>query len=159
MPQSELNDFLENTIAKYNHSLNLSSQEIQKTKDQSKNDGFLGGESSRKKPTDSDDLVIVFFNPKMGIEIGLNYVSAFPLDFNPYFDEKNSDRDLIYVFSSSGVSKELAEYCFEIGKGKLPFFTHRLGSFLQKDLDFLLRFWKNDSYFSKPAISFTGQDT
>ncbi len=40
---------------------------------------------------------------------------------------------------------------------ELPFFKKPEGKKILEDIDFLLRFWKKENYFSKPAITFTGE--
>ena len=55
------------------------------------------------------------------------------------------------------LSVELVMYCIDNFKSELPFFNENEGKRYLEDIDFLLRFWKKDSYFAKPSITFIGK--
>jgi hypothetical protein len=142
----------------YNSSLNLSEKERAEARERAKKDGFFG-ESLKSEVDFSEDSEsgLVFFNPNSGVEIATGVNKAFPLPHNPFFDENGHDDDVMHVFISKEFSTELAKYCIEQGKDKLPFFKEGLGALYLNDIDFLLRFWKSDKYHSIPQITLTGQ--
>jgi len=100
---------------------------------------------------------LVYFNSKSGCEIALGVNSAFPLPNNPYFNAELSVKDFMTLLMSDSTSPELAKFCIENCKKKLPIFNDGVSNFLLDDLDFLLRFWKNTNYWSKPSITIVGK--
>jgi len=85
--------------------------------------------------------------------------SAFPLPDNPYFKNEDSETHIMRLFMDESISKELVMFCIEEcnSKSKLPFFKTETGKQLLNDIDFLLRFWKNKNYHTKPLITIIGQ--
>ena len=100
------------------------------------------------------DSGLVFFNSKSGCEIAIGINSAFPAKENPYFREDESEEAVFSLFVSSDYSKELAMYCIDNYKDKLTYLKEGKGRRYLDDIDFLLRFWKQEDYFSKPSISY-----
>ena len=45
-------------------------------------------------------------------------------------------------------------YCIDNYKDKLTYLKEGKGRRYLDDIDFLLRFWKQEDYFSKPSISY-----
>ncbi|MBP7369291.1 MAG: hypothetical protein KA976_06180, partial [Paludibacteraceae bacterium] len=97
---------------------------------------------------------IVFFNPHSGIEIAVGINSAFPMKNNPFFQPEESENDFWQLLLSNFYSTELVKFCLDTCKNKLPFLRKKLWKTYLKDIDFLLRFLKVDSYHSKPEITF-----
>jgi hypothetical protein len=56
------------------------------------------------------------------------------------------------------ISTELAMYCINNCKKNLPFFSEGGGKKYLNDIDFLLRFWKKESYHSKPSVTLVGAE-
>lgn len=113
-------------------------------------------EKEHEKPDFSGlaDSGLVFFNSKSGCEIAIGINSAFPAKENPYFREDESEEAVFSLFVSSDYSKELAMYCIDHYKDKLTYLKEGKGRRYLDDIDFLLRFWKQEDYFSKPSISY-----
>ncbi len=160
VPSSQVNSFIENYKDYYNAFIKLSNKDKRAAKQRAKNEGFFGGDQQYKmfeEETDSDS-VMVFFNPKSGIEIATGINSAFPLPNNPHFNKEESREAILLMLMNKSISTELAMYCIDNFKSDLPFFTEEEGKVFLKDIDFLLRFWKKESYHTIPSISFIGQE-
>lgn len=159
LPANKVNDFANKYVTFFNNSLNLSKKEIQKALDRGKKDGFFGGNDANKNIDFNEDFesALVFFNPKSGVEIAFEINSAFPTKENNYFDKTKSKEHILRLFMVDELSTELAMYCVDNFKNKLPYFKEDEGIFLLKDLDFLLRFFKESQYHSKPQVTFTGK--
>jgi hypothetical protein len=65
---------------------------------------------------------VLFFNIKSGIEIILEVASAFPVPQNPFFNDYESEGHIMKLFMDDSISTELAMYCIDNFKTKLPFF-------------------------------------
>jgi len=157
LPADKVNDFANEYVAFFNNSLNLSKKEIKEAKKRSKKDGFFGGNDANDLDfKDNFETALVFFNPKSGLEIAFEVNSAFPTKENKYFDKTKSKEHILRLFMVGELSTELAMYCVDNFKNKLPYFKKDEGNFLLKDLDFLLRFFKENQYHSKPQVTFTG---
>jgi hypothetical protein len=156
MPSDKVDDFTKNYMEYFNASLKLSIKEQKQAKQRAKDEGFFG---TKKEPINYEEVsetALVFFNQKSGLEIALATNSAFPLTNNPYFDRTESEDHILRLLMDESISVELAMYCIDNCKSKLPFFKDGDGKSYLKDIDFLLRFWKKENYHTKPAITFTG---
>jgi hypothetical protein len=153
-----IEDFTGSYIEYFNKSLNLSAKEKEEAKKRVRQDGFFGGEEDHRDFTEVSETALVFFNPKSGVEFAFAVNSAFPMDNNPFFEPEQSEDSIMRLLVSEEVSTELAMYCIDNCKSKLPFFSGGIGKLYLKDLDFLLRFWKKDNYHSKPSITFAGKE-
>ncbi len=97
--------------------------------------------------------IIVFFNKNSGLEIAFlgEYISD---KNNPCFNPEHDRRDAVNMIFDDSLSKELVEYVIANYDLELPLFpddeNNRL---LKENLDFLLRFYKKESYHTKPQIS------
>jgi len=155
----KVNDFFKNFIDYYNKSLNLSEKEIREAKETSKRDGFFGQEENNEIDfSESSDTGLVFFNPNSGVEIAFNINSAFPMNSNPYFYEEDSMEDTMSLLLSEEFSKELAMYAIDNCKNDLTFFNKGIGEKYLEDIDFLLRFWKKESYHTEPSVTLIGEE-
>jgi hypothetical protein len=159
LPATETQKFMEEYIAHYNHSLNLTKKDREQAKERAKREGFLADidNTSIDLPEDAEAAVL-FFNPNSGLEVTFGCCCAFPTDINAYYEVDKSEDDIQYLLMSEEVSKELAMYCIDNFKDRLPFFKENPGKSLLYDIDFLLRFWKKEAYHSKPSITFTGMN-
>ena len=76
--------------------------------------------------------------------------SAFPLKSNPFYNENESEEHIMNLFFAEDLSTELAMYCVNNFRTKLPFFKGTEGQLYLDNIDFLLRFWKRGNYFRSP---------
>lgn len=157
IPSEKVDDFTNNYIEYFNASLKLSPKKQKEAKQRARDEGYFGADDKSIKYEEVSETALVFFNPKSGVEIALATNSAFPLPNNPYFDKAESEEHILRLLMDESISVELAMYCIDNCKTKLPFFIDGDGESYLKDIDFLLRFWKKDSYHTKPAITFTGK--
>jgi len=158
LPADQVNDFVSKYYTFYNDSLNLSKKERKEAINRAKKDGFFGGNDTKVIGKIDQDIetALVFFNPKSGLEVSFEVNSAFPVKENPYFNEEKTKEHILRLFMAKNISPELVHYCVDNYKNKLPFFKTFEGKFLLKDIDFLLRFFKEAEYHSVPQISFMG---
>ncbi|MCD6598123.1 MAG: DUF3843 family protein [Bacteroidales bacterium] len=157
MPSERIDDFVRNYTEYFNNSLNFSDKEIEEAKQRSREDGFFGTEEEHNDYSEVSETGLVFFNPKSGVEIALAVNCAFPLPNNPFFEAERSEDDIMILLISEEMSTELAMYCIDNCKTRLPFFNEGVGKMYLEDIDFLLRFWKKNNYHSKPSVTYTGQ--
>lgn len=153
----KIDNFVKAYIEYFNNSLGISDKEKEEAIERARKEGFFVTEKDPTNYAEASDTGLVFFNPKSGIEIALSVNSAFPLPNNPFFNIEDSENDFMFLLVSDQMSKELALYCIDNCKRNLPFFNDVNGKIYLRDIDFLLRFWKKNNYFSKPAITFTGE--
>ncbi len=141
----------------YNASLGLSKKEKEAALKRKKADGFLA-ESSGIEPSDLDENpVVVFFNPKSGLEIYQNVINAFPDKDNPFFTEENP-MDIMLLLINDFYSKELVEYVIDTYEDKLEFFKNEQSQVYLDNIDFLLRFWKKEAYHTKSTLISIGKN-
>ncbi len=157
VPSDKIDGFIKDYTDFFNASLKLSSKKQKEAKQRARDDGFFGTKDEPENYGEVSETGLLFFNPKSGVEIALATNSAFPLPNNPYFEKRESEEHILRLFMDENISVELAMYCVDNCKSKLPFFKSGVGKSYLKDIDFLLRFWKKDSYHTKPAITFTGK--
>ena len=156
MDSNKVESFIKDYIEYYNTYLNISDKEKEEANQRAKNEGYFGKEFEAKNLSEFSESGLVFFNPKSGTEIALAINSAFPLKSNPFYNENESEEHIMNLFFAEDLSTELAMYCVNNFRTKLPFFKGAEGQLYLDNIDFLLRFWKRGNYFSKPSISFTG---
>ena len=156
MDSKKVESFIKDYIEFYNNYLNISDKEKEEANQRAKNEGYFGKEFEVKTLSEFSESGLVFFNPKSGTEIALAINSAFPLKSNPFYNENESEEHIMNLFFAEDLSTELAMYCVNNFRTKLPFFKGAEGQLYLDNIDFLLRFWKRGNYFSKPSISFTG---
>lgn len=158
LPSVKIEEFYERYIEFFNSTLNLSEKEIREAKKRLRDDGFLGTNDTHKDFSEVSETGLAFFNPKSGAEIALAVNSAFPMSSNPYFKVEDSENHVMRLLMDESLSTELAMYCIDNCKDKLSFFTKGVGRKYLEDIDFLLRFWKKDSYHTVPSITYTGEN-
>lgn len=159
MPTNKIDQFLKNYLENYNRSLKLTKKQREEGEKRVRKDGLFGGDDDNTITNFAEVSAsgLVFFNPKSGVEIALDVNSAFPLPENKYFNEEESVEHIMRLIFSENLSTELAMYCIDNFKTKLPFFKSGEGKELLKDIDFLLRFFKKNNYHSVPSITYTGK--
>jgi len=159
MPSNRIDEFIRKYTEFFNQSLNLTKKEREEAKKRAQKDGFFGTDDNKTKNySEVSETGLVFFNPKSGVEIALAVNSAFPLSENKYFKIEDSIEHIMRLFFAEELSTELAIYCIDNCKTKLPFFRKGEGRSLLDDIDFLLRFWKKNNYHTVPTITFTGKN-
>ena len=157
LPSEQIEEFVNAYVEYFNSSLNFSAKEKKRIREKARSDGYFGSKKKQIDYSEISETGLVFFNPKSGLEIALDINNAFSLDNNPYFDIEYSEDDIMMLLLSDQMSTELVHYCIDNCKNDLPFFNEGIGTLYLEDIDFLLRFWKKESYFSRPSITFTGQ--
>ena len=106
------------------------------------------------KGDDSVDLVRTAIESIKLPDIAVGINSAFPMKNNPFFQPEESETDFWQLLLSNVYSAELVQFCLDTCKNNLPFLRKKVWKTYLKDIDFLLRFLKVDSYHSKPEITF-----
>lgn len=154
LKSDKLEEFCRTYTDIYNKSLNLTDKEIKESKKRRRKEGFFITENESENYFEYFETGLVFFNPKSGLEVVLEVNSAFKMQNNPYFEKALSEDHIQRLFMDKNISTELAMFCIDNCKTKLPFFNAGVGKLYLKDIDFLLRFWKKNYYHSKPSISF-----
>lgn len=138
----------------FNESLKLSKKEIENAQKRRKKKGFFG--TGTKIDFEIDDMPgIVYFNPRSGIEILFGYNGIIPDPQNPHYEESVDRDEVLQLLYSKQCSSDLVKYLIE--NYHLPgikFPGERDENILVDNLDFMLRFWKNNSYYSEPGITF-----
>ena len=157
LPSDCIEEFYKSFVEFFNNSLNLSEKEIRESKQRAKNDGFFVTNDKSKNFSEVSETGLVFFNPNSGTEIVMAINSAFPMPLNPYFKEEDSLEHVMHLLMDQSISTELVNYCLDNCKTKLSFFKEGVGNKYLNDIDFLLRFWKKDNYYSIPSVTYTGQ--
>ena len=159
VPSNKIDKFIRKYTEHFNHSLNLTKKEKKEAEKRARKDGFFGtDDNTTKNYSEASDTGLVFYNQKSGVEIALAVNSAFPLPKNKYFKKQDSTEHIMRLFFTEELSTELAMYCIDNCKTKLPFFKAGEGKELLNDIDFLLRFWKKNNYHTVPTITYTGKD-
>ncbi|MFO7868129.1 MAG: DUF3843 family protein [Bacteroidales bacterium] len=156
LDSEKVDSFIKEYTEYYNKSLKLSKKERDKAKKRARKDGFFGTEDTHSDFTEVSESALIFFNPKSGVEVALAVNSAFPAPHNPFFNVDDSEEHLFRLFMNESISTELVMYCIENYKSIIPFFNKIEGKVYLENIDFLLRFWKQNNYYTKPSITFTG---
>jgi len=107
---------------------------------------------------DYTEIAIVFFNSNSGLEIATDIENAFPLSNNPYCKYEGGDEDFLFMLMADDFSPGLVNFCIENCKNDIPFLNDDKTQEWLGDLDFLLRFWKNENYFPKPNITMVNSE-
>jgi hypothetical protein len=157
LPSGEIEGFYKDYINYYNSSLKLTTKQKKAANRRARQEGFFSTENETNDFSEIAESGLIFFNPRSGGEIALDVNCAFPLPNNPFFEIEKSEDHIMHLFMSESFSTELAMYCIDHCKFKLPFFASDIGHRFLNDIDFLLRFWKRNKYHTKPAITFTGK--
>ena len=153
LPSSKMHAFYEGYIDFYNASLHMSDEEIEQVHKRSKEKGYFGDEQNNEVDfTQIADTGLVFFNPTRGAEMAFDVNHAFPLSNNPDYDVNKSEKDVRELLMSPAISAGLAKYCIDECADQLPFFATPHGAKILKDIDFLLRFWKQ-GYHAAPGVT------
>ena len=139
-------DFYNNHYAE-----NKENETIDQIKNRHKEKGFFYDDNN----IDFDfgnSTIILFFNENTGLEIYQDIASIFPDDNNPFKEKENIDLVKQFLFSDE-FSKEITQYFIDNYSSNLNFFKTEIGKKYLKDIDFLMRFWKNSTYHNKPTTT------
>ncbi len=149
LPSDRIQAFYEGFITFYNEGLNLTKKEIEEANKRARKDGFFDSDKGAERNIEELETSLVFFNPKRGVEFADYVNSAFPSLINPYFRERDSEKAVVHLLMSENLSTELAMYCINNCSTKLSFFNNEPEKKYITDIDFLLRFWKKDNYYTE----------
>lgn len=100
----------------------------------------------------NQDSGLLFFSPRSGVEMTLEVNSAFPTKDNPFFKEEDCEDDVFHLMCCDTISTELVNYCIDNYKDKIPYFKTKNGKSYLDNLDFMLRYWKRENYYTKPYL-------
>jgi len=153
LSSNDLNPFLKEYFAFFNDSLNLTDVEKEAAVKRAKLDGYLEDLEDYKE---ADEPFVLFFNPNSGIEFYDDIINAFPDKRNPFFTEESRE-DVQYILMSQVCSTEFVNYFIENYEDRLEYFKDEPYRSYLDDLDFLLKFWKKDSYHTKSTTVLTGR--
>jgi hypothetical protein len=157
MASEKIENYLNGYIQFYNQSLTHSEKDFEEAWERVRKDGYFGNNEDKSHDfSEIADSGLLFFNPKSGVEMAFAINSAFPLPSNPYFKEEESEDHILHLLMDESISTELAIYCIDNCKTNLPFFREGEGKNYLNDIDFILRFWKNENYYPKPSITMVG---
>ena len=144
--EKEINSF----INLYNLSISDTNNVVEAKNRQTKK-GFFGIENNLNTITSKDNIVL-FFNPNSGMEIYPDIASIFPDSNNLYYSKENVNEIKMFLFSNE-FSTEITTFFIDNYASKLDFFLKGTGKKYLKDIDFLMRFWKNNNYVSKSNLT------
>lgn len=153
LKSGDIEKFVSDYMEFYNNQLAPEPESIENAKQRARDEGYFAKVSNIEI---KDDLVVIFFNPKNGIEIYNDILDAFPDEKNPFFIEENS-KDIMHILLSPKYSTEFVNCFIKTYNSKLSFFKKEPFKSYLNDLDFLLRFWKKDNYKTKSTLVLTGK--
>jgi len=157
VPAGQVETFIKDYNRYFNSTLNYTKEEMEDARKRTREAGFFGDEEKNEIDfEEKGDNALVFFNPKSGVEIALNFNEVLPFENNPWYNSAADESDILHMFMSEETSKELSEFCIKQGRQKMPFFKKGVGKMYLTDIDFLLRFWKRNNYYAKPSITAIG---
>lgn len=136
MPTCELSQFINDFSRYYRKCENIQAPE------------GASGEITIDNITDEWDKAFVFYTLEDGLEISYSFVDLFPDENNPYYNAEAMKDKYWNLILSKHASKELTHYFFDNYKEQLPDVSPEFDQALSKNIDFAIRFWKNDSCFS-----------
>jgi len=158
MPVDQIDGFINDFFEYHNNALQLTKKQREEIYGQTRKDGYfkknLKSTYFSENYKDNTESGLVFLNPKSGLEMAIGLNSAFPLPNNPFYNIQESEECIFSLLEDRQFSKELVMFCIEHCKDDLLFFNNNgLGKRYLKDTDFLLRFWKAETYHSKPNVT------
>ncbi len=151
LEKNEINDFVHNFFDYYKDTLKLSKKEIADYNKRVKKEGLRLSDKPNLIQFEEDfETAIVYFNPNSGIEIYNNICSVLDLKSNPYFEKEHFRNDNLGLLLNDFYTTEFVNYCYAINKDKLDY----LILYSANQLDFFLRFFKNNNYKTIPKQTF-----
>lgn len=140
---------------KYNKSLPLSQEEKQEELKKAKEAGLLRDPVEESFHPEHEEIPgMVYFNPVAGIETAFGFNDIISDPDNPHYNRKTAHKDVLRLLYSTVISKELFHYLLHTYNLKgLEFPGPEGDKLLMDNLDFMLRFWKAESYHSSPRLN------
>jgi len=101
-----------------------------------------------------DDLenLVIFFNPRSGLEFYPNIAQCISIENNPFFD-KNAEINIEELLMDERISSEFILFLIENKMIEIEPMSGKEGfHYVSTDCDFLLRYWKKERYVSEPKL-------
>ena len=96
--------------------------------------------------------MVIFFNPRSGMEFYPNIAQCISVWDNPYFD-KNADTNIEELIRDERVSSDFIFFLIDNHLIEIEPITGAGGyHYVWAHCDFLLRYWKKERYVSKPSL-------
>ena len=146
-----LNDFLNG----YFDLFNKKRAEEKKLKRNPENDAEINKAKENRKVHKGlyEAKSVVFFDRRSGIEMLYGYNDLIPDERNPFFEEIDTD-GLYDLFKEPGCSAQFVKYLVETyPEIRQSLMNSEEYEYLITDLDFILRYFKNENYFINPRIT------
>lgn len=109
------------------------------------------------KFNNNEDIVVIFFNSKGGLENYFNIESAFPIHTNIFFDEDYAYEDIDDLIKSDFISPELVEYCFQEFKDNMYYKEYIEENPWVEDFKFSLTYYRKNTFETIPKITLTNK--
>lgn len=151
MKENQIQNFIDNFIESYHDNLKLTKKEKEQANASAKKDGFFGGKNSNNLFNNfekGNDLVVVFCNPKGGLEFYFEIDKAFSI--TKFSSDIEVQEEITRLLMSDEYSTELVHYFLDKNLSKVKILQEKPFKQYIDNLDFLLRFWKVDNYETIP---------
>lgn len=89
---------------------------------------------------------VLFFNPNFGLEFYSNLATELEMDDNPFKEEVANPTLLMKLMMADTYSREFFDFYYQLMKEKKSAQIEFLKDFSEKDIDFMLRFYKPTRY-------------
>ncbi|MRI63783.1 DUF3843 family protein [Ornithobacterium rhinotracheale] len=89
---------------------------------------------------------VLFFNPNFGLEFYSNLATELEVDDNPFKEEVANPTLLMKLMMADTYSREFFDFYYQLMKEKKSAQIEFLKDFSEKDIDFMLRFYKPTRY-------------
>lgn len=147
MKENQIQNFIDNFIESYHDNLKLTKKEKEQADSNAKKDGFFGGKNSNNFEK-GNDLMVVFCNPKGGLEFYFEIDKAFSI--TKFSSDIEVQEEITRLLMSDEYSTELVHYFLDKNLSKVKILQEKPFKQYIDNLDFLLRFWKVDNYETIP---------
>jgi hypothetical protein len=142
IPAEKLFDFIDNFNTYYNDNKTIS-----QTANRNIRIGVNIDPEEMQKLSLRYPYVMIFSNPKHGFEFSLEISRAIPDARNPGYKEDNTHLYIWELLIEKNISPELARYCFDNYAEQMSFFKTGVGKDFATELDFIMRFYKQEAYY------------
>ena len=96
--------------------------------------------------------VVIFFNPRTGMEFYPEIAQYISIEDNPYFD-KTANTNIEELILNERVSSDFVRFLIENEMIEIEPISGKQGfNFVLTDCDFLLRYWKKERYVAEPKL-------
>ena len=96
--------------------------------------------------------IVIFFNPRTGMEFYPDIAQYILVEDNPYFD-KNADTNIEELILNERISSDFVRFLIENEIIEIEPISGKQGfHYIYTDCDFLLRYWKKERYVAEPAL-------